>query len=196
MSLTTGESMHYACSTQARCTQNRASDGAVQLRESVPTILSQRITMKSRTNSLTGSPETTASSSTKYSESDDDSDRHSTTSSVETPPTNKESQSRKKDKEMKRRESDDDRLPVKFRRKNDEYSKRNQLQNSPRNHRHRFHQSYLSRSPEVRDENRRRTTKRDEEYRRRSRSREEYRRKRSRSRSFERYHLSKSRRTT
>uniref|UniRef100_A0A8R1XTY5 Nkap_C domain-containing protein n=1 Tax=Onchocerca volvulus TaxID=6282 RepID=A0A8R1XTY5_ONCVO len=186
MSLLTGESMHYARSMHTRRTQDETCNGAVQFRKFMPTILSwmmNQIFMKSRTNSLTGSPETTASSSTKYSESDDDSDRHSTAPSVETPTRNKESQFRKKDREMKRRESDDDdRSPVKFRQKNDEYSKRNHLQNSPRNHRHR----HLSRSPEVRDENRRRTTKRNEEYRRRSRSREEYKRKRSRSRSLER----------
>ncbi|EJD76710.1 hypothetical protein LOAG_16386 [Loa loa] len=82
--------------------------------------------MKSRTNSLRGSPETTASSSAEYSESNDNSDRHSTTPSVEMQLGDRKS-FRKKEKEMKRRESehsDDSNLPVKFRRKNDGYFKR------------------------------------------------------------------------
>lgn len=87
--------------------------------------------MKSRTTSLKGSPETTASSSTRtdsateYSESDDDSDRHSTTSSEQS--REGENQCRKRHKELSRRESDtsdDDRLPAKFHWKNDRYSKR------------------------------------------------------------------------
>lgn len=82
--------------------------------------------MNSRTSSLSRSPETTASSSAEYSESDDDSDRHSTTSSVGAQSGDEESQSRKRYKGLKRREfdySDDDRLPVKFHRKNGDYSK-------------------------------------------------------------------------
>ncbi|CAG9531877.1 unnamed protein product [Cercopithifilaria johnstoni] len=148
--------------------------------------------MKSRTSSLRGSSEITASSSAEYSESDDDSDRHSTTPSVEAKSKDGENQSRKRYKELKRRKSecsDDDRLPAKFHRKNDEYSER---QNSPPNHRHRIHQSRLSRSPKVQDRDRRRTIKRNEGYKRRSRSREDYKR-RSRSRSRERCYMSKSR---
>uniref|UniRef100_A0A0R3RZN4 Nkap_C domain-containing protein n=1 Tax=Elaeophora elaphi TaxID=1147741 RepID=A0A0R3RZN4_9BILA len=156
--------------------------------------------MKSRRNSSRESSETTASSSAEYSESGDDSDRHS----VETPSRDGENQSRKRFKEMKRREfehSDDDRLPVKFRRKNGDYSKRSvsflscfyRLQNSPSNRRHQFRQSRPSLSPRVCDENRRRTTKWNEEYERRSHCREDYKRRRSRSRSHERCRISKSR---
>ncbi|VBB32728.1 unnamed protein product [Acanthocheilonema viteae] len=138
--------------------------------------------MKSRTNSLRGSSEITASTSSEYSESDDDSDRHSTTPSVEIQSGDGD-QDRKRYKELKRRESeysDDDRLPAKFFRKNDEYSRR---QNSPSNRKHRSHQSHHSRLRKVRDGNRKQTTKRDEGYERRSCSREDYKRKRSHSRS-------------
>ncbi|MCP9257819.1 NF-kappa-B-activating protein [Dirofilaria immitis] len=95
-------------------------------------------------------------------------------------------------KEVRRRESDysdDERLPVKFRRKNDEYSRKNQSENSPHNRRHRLHQSHFSRSPKVRNANRKRTIERDEKYRRRSRSVEDYEKRRSRSRSRERYYI-------